>query len=252
MLFEIDRLTDELKSRRLALALGTALMERSVPLPPKRWFAMLRTFTALPEIKHVLQKRTSHSDPYFGLTIPATPDEIMFIIRATALSGIDELCELVDVLDTEPVEIRDRFLTAASNLSQSIDHIISSAWLSDSRVKGFDGRAASEKLHRLRETAARWKNADMASELACAEAVMLDEYADDKQGALDFCRRRKPITHKIIVSAGTGRRSIIATAIMHSRLQNLNCSLAHFRGPNRSTVPLPCAKPGAVPPRSAS
>ena len=53
------------------------------------------------------------------------------------------------------------------------------------RVEGFDGKAAAAKLAILYATASRWKNTDMAVELACAQAVMLDEYAGDKEGALE-------------------------------------------------------------------
>jgi hypothetical protein len=184
LLFEIDLLKDALKQNTLILALATALMERSVPLSPKRWFGMLQTLTALPNMQRMLRQRPSHTDPYGGLTVSASHDEMMFIIRATALSGIDQLGELVEVLEGQPAAIRDRYLIAASNQSQSIGHIVSSAWLSDVRAKGFDGRAAAAKLARLREMAAHWRNADIAIELACAQAVMLDEYADDKPVAL--------------------------------------------------------------------
>jgi hypothetical protein len=184
MLFEIDQLTGELKSNILALALGTALLERSVPLRPKRWIDMLKTLTALPEMRRMLRQRPSHTDPTSGLRVSASHDEMMFIIRATALSGIDQLCELVEVLDAQPAEIRDRYLTGASSVSQSVGHIVASAWLSAVHSKGFDGKTAAAKLAGLGVTASRWTNSDMVIELACAQAAMLDEYAGDKEGAL--------------------------------------------------------------------
>jgi hypothetical protein len=101
------------------VALGTALTERSVPLRPKLWLAMLRTFIALPAVQRVLKQKPSHVDPHSGLTLSATHDEMIFIVRATALSGIDELCELVDGLDAEHATDRERYLAAASNLLQS-------------------------------------------------------------------------------------------------------------------------------------
>ena len=180
LLHEIDRLKDDKKSDRLLLVLGTALMERSVSLPAKRWLAMLRTFIALPAMHRFLSRKPSYTDPFSGLTLSATQDELIFVVRATALSGFAELAELVEALDAETAEVRERYLTSASNVSHSITHVVSSAWLSDVRVSGFDARAAASTLHRIRETAERWKNPDMAIELACAEAVMLDEYVCDK------------------------------------------------------------------------
>jgi tetratricopeptide (TPR) repeat protein len=185
LLSEIEALPGKFKTGLIELALGSALIARSVPLPPKRWLEMLRTLTALPGSRLALKTKTSHNDPYSDLTVSATHDENIFIIRATALNGIDELCELIDGLEAELVETRDRYLTAASNLSQSIGHIVSFAWLSDTRSEEFDGNVAAQKLHILRDKAARWKNTDLVVELACAEAVMLAEYAGDKQAALD-------------------------------------------------------------------
>jgi len=146
MLFEIARLTGESKPHILALALGTALVESSVPLPPKRWLDMLQTLTVLPGMRRVLRQQRSHTGPFGGLTMRASHDEMLFIIRGSALSGIDQLCELVEALEARPAAIRDRYLAAASNLSQSIGHIVASAWLSSVRAEGFDGKAAAAKL----------------------------------------------------------------------------------------------------------
>ena len=184
LLFEIEQLKGALKSNTLKLALLTALMERAVPLRPKRWFDMLLSLYALPDMQRALNLRPSRSDPYSGLTLSASHDEMIFIIRATALRGIDELGELVEVLESQPAAIRDRYLIAASNQSQGVGHIVSSAWLSAVRSEGFDAKAAAAKLLRLGEIASHWKNADMAIELACAQAVILDEYSSDKDGAL--------------------------------------------------------------------
>jgi len=200
MLFEIEQLTGRFKSTSLGLALGTALIERSVPLRPMRWLGMLQTLTALSGMRSMLRRQSSQTDPLDGLTASAAHDEMMFVLRATALSGIDQLCELVAALSTQPAAIRDRYLAATSNLSQSTGHIVSSAWLPDARKEGFDGKAAAAKLAELSETASHWTNSDMAIELACARAVMLDEYAGDKEGALrvlEAAQARYPRDYRI-------------------------------------------------------
>ena len=184
MLVEIDQLSGNYRSNFLALAFSTALLERSVPLAPKRWFAMLKRLTALPGIGRTLRNRPSHTDPLGGLIRSPSGDETIFIARASTLCGIDELCELIDILNDEPTVVRNRYLASTSHLVGSVGHIVSGAWLADARIKGFDGRAAVAKLGRARNAVSNWKNTDMAIELACAEAVMLDEYADDKFGAL--------------------------------------------------------------------
>lgn len=184
-LVEIEQLSGEFKLHTLSLVLGTALAERSVPLAPKRWFGMLQTFTSIPHIRRMLRRKLSSFDPHDGLVTSVSNDEMLFIVRATALNGLDQLCELVEVLDALSHTLRDRYLAASSRHFQSVHHIVASAWLSAVREKGFDGIAAAATLARLSEIASCWKNQDAAIELACAQAVMLDDYANDMAGALN-------------------------------------------------------------------
>ena len=185
MLAEIEMLPMDLRPNLTALALGTALPATTVPLAPKRWLGMLRSLSELPGLGRILGKKAAaQTDPLSGLTATATHAEMMFIVRASALAGIDELEELVAELDSGPASIRERYLNAASNIWQSVSHIVAPAWLASVRADGFDGRTAAETLGRLDLVAGRWTNKDMAIELACAQAVMLDEYAEDAEGAL--------------------------------------------------------------------
>lgn len=187
-LFEINKLTGESKLNFLALTLSTALMELSVPLAPRRWYAMLKTLAELPNVRQLLTQRPLRTGRSNGLPQSPAGDDVLFINRATRLNGIDDLCGLIDVLDSEPDSVRDRYLLAASSLLRSVHHIVSSAWPSETNANDCDGKLAASKLARLRETASRWKYTDMAVELACAEAAMLDEYADDKIGALSVLK----------------------------------------------------------------
>jgi hypothetical protein len=69
LLWEIDQLSGRAKTDLLTLTFGTALMERSVPLAPKRWLPMLKTLTALPGVAQTIKQRPSHTDPFSGLTV---------------------------------------------------------------------------------------------------------------------------------------------------------------------------------------
>src|SRR6202040_3710655 len=104
----------EFRSNSLSMVLTTVLTERSVPLSPTRWLSMLQTLITLPEWQIVRRPRPSHPVAYSELAVSTSADEMMFIIRATALSGIDQLCELVEALDAMEPATRERYLTAAS------------------------------------------------------------------------------------------------------------------------------------------
>ncbi len=60
MLFEIEQLTDEFKSYSLALALGTALMELSVPLSPKTLVQYAANLRCASEIRRTIGRSPIH------------------------------------------------------------------------------------------------------------------------------------------------------------------------------------------------
>lgn len=188
---EAEKLDGEFKTNTLGLILSSALIERSLPLPPPRWLAMLRRLGELPVIGEMLRQRPQHKDPFSGLIMAVSHEEVLFVARATALTSIDELAQLIDALAKLPTETRDRYLGAATTMARSTTHIVTSAWLSEVKRPGFDAHEAAQTLARLRATATAWADTDIAVEMACAEAVMLDEYADDAQAALAVLAQAK-------------------------------------------------------------
>ncbi len=109
---------------------------------------------------------------------------MLFGWRASALDGIDSLVDLVETLDSEVPENRERYLAAVRNTSHSRDLIVSSAWLAEVRKPGFDSRAVVERLADMYRIASAWSHPDIAVEIGCAQAVLLDEYAHDSGAAL--------------------------------------------------------------------
>jgi hypothetical protein len=183
-LAETAELAGELKTSTLGLILSNALMERSLPLRPKRWLAMLKMLGDLPEIGAALRNRPKTKNPFSGLNIAPSHEEVLFASRASALTSIAELEELIVELDKLPARTRAGFLTAAASIAHSSTHIVSSAWLAEVARPDFDAKASAASLSRLRVAIKSWDNPDLPVELACAEAVMLDEYAQDQEAAL--------------------------------------------------------------------
>lgn len=132
----------------------------------------------------MLRQRPSRRNPISELVQNLSYEEVLFVMRATALASISELAELVDALNKLPVDIRSKYLAAAGQMAQSTTQIVASAWLSDVKQPNFDAKPAAAVFAGLRATVRGWNSRDLAVELACAQAVMLDEYADDEQAAL--------------------------------------------------------------------
>jgi hypothetical protein len=139
-----------------------------------------------------LKQRGWNEKEIFADIVPlpptATHDEMMFIIRATALKSVEELVELIDALEQQPKAVRDRYLGAAARTNQSLHLIVAGSGLAEVKRPGFDARAAAATYHKLSQMKSARNNPDLSVELLCAEAIMLDEYADEKDGALEVLR----------------------------------------------------------------
>lgn len=183
-LAEAGKLDGKPHTYMLCLILSSAIMERALPLPPSRWLMMLRTLSELSGVGDLLHKRPPYKDPFTGLTINASNEEVLFVLRASALTSIGELSDLIFTLDKLPVDVRDRYLACASSMANSIAHIVSSAWISEVKHQDFDAGAAADSFARMRLTVQHWNASGLAVELACAQAVMLDDYMDDERSAL--------------------------------------------------------------------
>jgi hypothetical protein len=175
------RLTD-------ALVYATVMLNPEIPIGPKRWLPMLLELVATPEMGEMFTQPFPTGDMFSGLPPPASHEEMLFIGRATAVKSIELLTELVDALKQQPKVVRDRYLAAAARTNQSLHRIISASWLTEVKRPGFDARAAAASFHALSQSDVAKQNSDLAVELLCAEAIMLDDYADDSDGALEVLR----------------------------------------------------------------
>lgn len=184
LLWEIEQLPTDRRGQLRAMAFSTALVERTIPLPPIRWVEMLHAVVATPEIGKQMTQRLEPAGPLAALPT-LTYEELLFVWRASALDGIDALANFIDTLNTETPENRERYLTAARNSPHTRELIVSSAWLAEVRKPGFDARAAVARLAGLYPIARAWINTDVAVEIGCARAVLLDEYAHDRTAALE-------------------------------------------------------------------
>ncbi len=149
---------------------------------------MLLELVATPEMSEMFARPLPASDIFSGLPPTASHEEMLFIARATALKSVEQLAELIEALEQQPKTVHDRYLGAASRTSQSLHIIVSASWLAEVKRPGFDARAAAATFYRLSRSGIAKQNSEMAVELLCAEAIMLDEYADDGDGALEVLR----------------------------------------------------------------
>jgi tetratricopeptide (TPR) repeat protein len=187
-LAENDELDAPRKRMLNAMIYTMVMLEPRIPIPAKRWLSMFQELVTTPEMRDIFNVALATQGEIAGLPPTATHEEMLFIIRATASKSVTELAELIDALDQQPKDVRSRYLGAAARTNQSLHLIVAASWLAEVKRRGFDARAAAATFRRLSQFTAAKENADLAVELLCAEAIMLDEYADDEDGALDVLR----------------------------------------------------------------
>lgn len=172
-----------------ALVYTTVMLEPQIPIGPKRWLPMLLELVATPEIGEMFfTQPLPTGDMFSGLPATASHEEMLFIARATAVKSVEQLAELIEALEEQPKAVRDRYLGAAARTNQSLHVIVSASWLVEVKRPGFDARAAAATFHELSQSDIAQHSTDLAVELLCAEAIMLDEYADDNDDALEVLR----------------------------------------------------------------
>lgn len=183
LLWEIEQLPADEQDSFRGMAFSTALVERTIPLAPSRWIGMLHALTAMPigsQFMLPLKSGGLIPDP-----ISLSYEQMLFVWRASTLDGIVALADFVETLNAETPENRERYLSAVRSSSQNRELIVSSAWLAEVRKPKFDGHAAVARLTDLQQIASGWDDTDIAVEISCAQAILLDEYAHDSRAALD-------------------------------------------------------------------
>jgi hypothetical protein len=187
-LFESSVVQERERQYLSVLLWATVLVEPRIPMPPNRWLGMLLDFTASPLVQSLILRSRPPDSIFSGLLAKASPDEILFIVRATALRSVGELAELLNALEQKPKAIRDRYIGAAARSNQSLHLVVAASWLAEVKHPAFDARAAAATYYKLSQAETARDNPDLAVELLCAEAIMLDQYADDRDGALEVLR----------------------------------------------------------------
>ena len=142
------------------------------------------------EIDHVLQNENGAlpSEALVGLGMRGeesdTPVGFMFLNQVHQLTKIEELPIVFDFLDSSPPELRARLLAPFGNDDFEIDMLVAGAWLCEHKKHTIDPPAHSAIFARLERQAVGWNHTDLA--VCCRKylAIILDEYGNDKEGAL--------------------------------------------------------------------
>ena len=108
----------------------------------------------------------------------------MFMNQARQLGEINDLRIVFDFLDNVSTDFRSRLLAPFSHDDFEVDMLVSGAWLREHKRESIDPLVHSETFARLEEQAVKWGEIDLAVCCRKYQAIILDEYGSDKDGAL--------------------------------------------------------------------
>ena len=109
---------------------------------------------------------------------------LMFVNQARQLSKINELPAVFDFLDSSSPELRSRLLAPLGRDDFDVDMLVTGAWLNEYKENTIDSSAHSAVFARLEKQAVRWNQTDLAVCCRKFQAIILDEYGNDKNSAL--------------------------------------------------------------------
>jgi ABC-type oligopeptide transport system ATPase subunit len=108
----------------------------------------------------------------------------MFLNQSNKISKIRDLLAVFDYLDRSPPALREKLLRAFHHDDFEIDMLVNSAWLREHDADTIDASTHVPIFARLEEYATSWGQAELAVCCRKLQAIILDEYGSDKDGAL--------------------------------------------------------------------
>ena len=147
------------------------------------WIALLLRFKSMVEKDSFLQSLAAHVESArdgFG----ASHSAILFSIGSAELSSVNRLEMIIDNLDRlDPVD-RKNWLTPIDKSLGDYSVLINTPWVAEQSRDDFDASETAAKFRRMSETTRSWGIRPLCLQCWVAQAIMLDEYLDDPEGAL--------------------------------------------------------------------
>lgn len=137
-----------------------------------------------------------HDDARSAMGI--APNDFLFVAHTLHLPNIEALQSLFIQLSSLPHEQRDRWLNALKHEKGWPAMAISNAWLKEMEGKSPDWSLGAERYAAMADTALSWGEYQLAARCVVAQSVLLDEYGDDPENALDvLAKAEAKIPHNL-------------------------------------------------------
>lgn len=107
----------------------------------------------------------------------------MFVIGGGRLSNTDSLLRIVRQLDEIPYNQRERLMSSMVTSPGGIAAFVNGPWIAMRHKEPFDALATAEAYGEVANIAGNWQEHELSVQASIAQAVLLDEFADERAGA---------------------------------------------------------------------
>ena len=150
------------------------------------WLSLLHRLKSMVESNNLLQALTSSVPHDSGSDLFG----VMFSIGSANLASVRRLERIINELDKLDESVRALWLTPIDRAYSDYFEFISGPWTHQQgrEHERFDAADAATRYERMASTTRNWLTGSVSLQCSVAQAVMLDEYQNDKEGALRVLR----------------------------------------------------------------
>jgi hypothetical protein len=177
-----DQPREEVRSHLKYMSLSVVLGTIGVGNYLRNWLDLLEQFQSLADSDADLRDLQDNFEK--GGESPITLFGGLFAIGSVEISAVASLERIVDQLDALEPARRSLYLSALPEAAFDYGVFINGPWSLESARNAVDAVDAAERYRRMAIKTARWDMPSISVQCSIARAVMLDEYANDSEGAL--------------------------------------------------------------------
>ena len=173
----------EMKRVLEARAVLTVLGTMGVANYLDNWVALLLRFKAMVEANDFLPNLTANDEDAVDMA-GSNFLGLLFGIGSAGLASVDRLEQIINELDELDPSERALWLTPIDRAFSDYSVFVNRPWVTQQRREDFDTADSAMRYQRMAEKTRSWGIRSLSLQCSVAQAIMLDEYQNNREGAL--------------------------------------------------------------------
>ena len=169
------------------------------------WIALLLRLRTLVETTDYVQRLAANAEDGFD-AIRSNFLGTLFSIGSANLASVDRLEQIINELDELDPKVRAILLVPVTGVPSDYSSLINGTWTTQMRRGQFDAKDASIRYRRMAAKTRNWSIRSISVQCSVAQAVITDEYLDDRESALQLLEEAEQrLGHDLILRRAIAR-----------------------------------------------